>query len=237
MAHAEFFTLARTFIPEVKLDPDWLGLVVVDMQYLDASPDHGFGLAMERIEPGSMAYFNERNEGQVVPAIARLVEGFRTRNLPVVYVCVGSDYRDLRDLPARHREWIRTIEQRSGVEDILWSANPAYAVRREFAPQEGDTIIRKTAFGAFTSSTLDETLRNMGLDTLIVTGIATNCCVSTTVRDAADLGYGCVLVEECTADYDQVTHETAVKGLYFNFARVVLTVEEMLQAIDESRAV
>ena len=91
------------------------------------------------------------------------------------------------------------------MEDILWTGNPASRVRDEFAPQEGDTIIHKTAFGAFTSSTMDETLRSMGLDTLIVTGIATNCCVSTIIRDAADLGYGCVLVEECTADYDPVS--------------------------------
>ena len=207
------------------------------MQYNDASPDQGFGLALSRIEPGSMDYFNERNEGQVVPGIARLVKEFRARELPIVYVCVGSEYRDLRDMPARHREWIRRIESESGVEDILWAQNPAYAVRREFQPQDEDTIVKKTAFGAFTSSTMDETLRSMGLAQIVVVGIATNCCVSTTVRDAADLGYGVVIVEECTGDYDQTTHDVAIRGLYFNFARIVLTVDEMLVAIDAQAAV
>ena len=228
----DFFSLSRTFIPPVTLDRERLALVIVDMQYLDASADCGFGAAMEVIEPGSMAYFNERNEGQVVPGIARLVEGFRARNLPIIYVLVGSDYRDLRDMPDRHRTWIRTIERESGVEDILWSGNDAYRVRDEFAPTPADTIVKKTAFGAFTSSTIDETLRGMAIEQLLVTGIATNCCVSTTVRDAADLGYSVVLVEECTADYDHVTHETAIKGLFFNFARVVLTVDEALAAVD-----
>jgi nicotinamidase-related amidase len=237
MSQRPFFTLERTFIPPVELDPTRCGLVVVDMQYNDASPDEGFGLALSRIEPGSMDYFNERNESVVVPAIARLVTGFRERDLPIVYVCVGSDYRDLRDLPARHREWIRTIERESGVEDILWSGNRSYRVREEFSPQETDTIVKKTAFGAFTSSTLDETLRSMGIEQLIVVGIATNCCVSTTVRDAADLGYGCVIVEECTGDYDPDTHEMAIRGLFFNFARVVPTVDEALAALDERRAV
>jgi len=232
-----FFTLERTFIPPVELDPGRLGLVVVDMQYNDASVDEGFGLALGRMEPGSMDYFNERNETTVVPGIARLVEGCRARDVPIVYVCVGSDYRDLRDLPARHRQWIRTIEQESGVEDILWSGSHCYRVREEFSPRESDTVVKKTAFGAFTSSTLDETLRSMGLEQLVVVGIATNCCVSTTVRDAADLGYGCVIVEQCTGDYDPQTHEVAIRGLYFNFARVVLTVDEMLAAIDERRAV
>jgi biuret amidohydrolase len=228
----EFFTLSRTFIPPVTIDRGRLALVIVDMQDLDASPDQGFGAAMEVIEPGSMEFFNTRNEGQVVPGIARLVEGFRERGLPIVYVLVGSDYRDLRDLPPRHREWIRKIERESGVEDILWSGNSSYRVRDEFTPREEDTLVKKTAFGAFTSSTLDETLRSMGIEQLLVTGISTNCCVSTTIRDAADLGYGVVVVEECTADYDRVTHETAIKGLFFNFARVVLTVDDALQAVD-----
>jgi nicotinamidase-related amidase len=216
----------------VQLDPERLALVVVDMQYNDASPDHGFGLALSRIEPGSMDYFNERNEMVVVPNTARLVAAFRERGVPVVWVCVGSQYRDLRDLPSRHREWIRRIERESGVADILWAENPAYAIRRELNPLEDDTVVRKTAFGAFTSSTIDETLRSMGVDSIVVAGIATNCCVSTTVRDAADLGYGVVLVEECTGDYDRVTHETAVRGLYFNFARVAITVDEVVAALD-----
>ena len=237
MVVESFFTHTRTYIPPVPLDPARLGLVVVDMQYNDASPDHGFGLALSRIEPGSMDYFNDRNENVVVPAIARLVEGFRARRLPVVYVCVGSQYRDLRDMPARHREWIRRIERESGVEDILWVENPAYAVRAELAPRPEDTIVRKTAFGAFTSSTIDETLRGMKLEQIVVVGIATNCCVSTTVRDAADLGYGVVVVEEGTGDYDPLTHDVAIRGLHFNFARVVPTVDELIAAVDVRAAV
>lgn len=232
MTGTSFFTLTRTYIPPVRLDDARLGLVIVDMQYNDASPDHGFGLALSRIEPGSMDYFNERNETVVVPNIARLVDAFRARAIPIVYVCVGSDYRDLRDMPRRHRDWIRRIEREGGVEDILWSRNPAYAVRREFAPRGEDTIVKKTAFGAFTSSTIDETLRSLELDTLVVVGIATNCCVSTTVRDAADTGYGVVVLEECTGDYDALTHDVAIRGLHFNFARVVPTVDDLLHALD-----
>lgn len=232
-----FFTLARTYIPPVHLGEARLALVIVDMQYNDASADQGFGLALSRVEPGSMDYFNERNETVVVPNISKLVGAFRDRQIPIVFVCVGSDYRDLRDMPSRHRAWIRRIESESGVPDILWSRNPAYRVRDEFAPREEDTVVKKTAFGAFTSSTIDETLRSLDVDTLVVVGIATNCCVSTTVRDAADLGYGVVLVEECTGDYDAVTHDVAIRGLHFNFARVVDTVDEVVRALDEGNEV
>ncbi len=235
---SSFFTLARTYIPPVPLGGGArVALIIVDMQYNDASPDHGFGLALSRIEPGSMDYFNDRNENVVVPSIARLVEAFRERQIPIVYVCVGSDYSDLRDMPGRHRAWIRRIERESGVSDILWSQNPAYRVRDEFAPGPNDTIVKKTAFGAFTSSTIDETLRSLRVDTLVVVGIATNCCVSTTVRDAADLGYGVVVVEECTADYDSVTHDVAIRGLHFNFARVVGSVDDVVRAVDHGEEV
>lgn len=75
-------------------------------------------------------------------------------------------------------------------------------MRKELEPQEGGTIIRKTAFGAFNSSTIDATLLSMGVDTLVITGVSTNCCVETTARDAADRGYACAIVDECTVDYD-----------------------------------
>jgi nicotinamidase-related amidase len=237
MAVESFFNLERTFIPPVRLRAEGTALVVVDMQYNDASIDQGFGLALSRMEPGSMDYFNQRNENVVVPGIARLIAAFRQRELPIIYVCVGSAYRDLRDMPARHRSWIRNIEERSGVEDILWAENPAYAVRSELAPEPRDTIVRKTAFGAFTSSTIDETLRSMEIDNIVVTGIATNCCVSTTVRDAADLGYGVVLVEQCTGDYDAQTHEVATRGLFFNFARLVGEPDEIVVALDQEREI
>ena len=94
------------------------------MQYHDASVDQGFNLAMERIEPGSMAYFNERNEGQVIPAIARLLAFWRSRAMPVLYLTLGSEYRDYRDLPARFRAWVRELEAESGVAGRLLGGKP-----------------------------------------------------------------------------------------------------------------
>lgn len=227
-----FFDYGKTFVQPITFDAERTALVVVDMQYHDASVDQGYNLALERIDPGCVDYFNERNERLVVPGIARLVQGFRDRDLPIVYLLLGSDHRDLRDVPPRLRAWLRRLERESGVEDIFWSGNPAYAVRREFEPQESDTIVEKTTFGAFNSSTIDATLRSMRVETLILTGVSTNCCVETTARDAADRGYACAIVEECTADYDPVAHDAALRAFHFNFGRVLSTGEEVLEAID-----
>jgi biuret amidohydrolase len=228
-----FFDYSKSFVQPITFDPERVALVVVDMQYHDASPDQGFNLALDRIDPGCMDYFNERNESQVVPGIARLVQAFRDRALPIVFLLLGSEYRDLRDVPPRLRAWIRQLEQESGVEDIFWAGNSAYAVRKEFEPQEGDTIIRKTTFGAFNSSTVDATLQSMGVDTLIITGVSTNCCVETTARDAADRGYACAIVEECTADYDPAAHDAAFRAFHFNFGRIISTGGDVLEAIDK----
>lgn len=232
-----FFDYGRTFVQPLALAPERTALVVVDMQYHDASVDQGFNLAMDRIEPGSMDYFNGRNEGQVIPAIARLLEFWRSRSLPVIYLTLGSDYRDYRDLPPRFRSWVRTLEQESGVHDLFWAGSPAFAIRREIAPLAGETVIQKTTFGAFNSTTIEQTLRHMAIDDLVVTGISTNCCVETTARDAADRGFGVAIVDEATADYDEPAHEAALRAFHFNFGPIFRTVDDALGAIGESREV
>lgn len=237
MSERCFFDFGESFVPQITFDPERMALVVVDMQYHDASADQGYNLALERIRPGCMDYFNNRNEERVVPGITRLVRGFRSRNLHIIYLLFGSAYRDLRDMPARLRAWVRRIERESGVDDIFWAGNPTYAVRKEFEPREADTLIRKTTFGAFNSSVIDTTLQSMGVDTLIITGISTNCCVESTARDAADRGYACAIVEACTADYGPEAHDAALRAFESNFGQILSTGEEALQAIDQRLAI
>ncbi len=179
-----------------------------------------------------MDYFNQRNESIVIPTIQKLLEYFRKHDLPVIYVVVGSEYQDLRDLPARFRDWVRDVEERSGVRDIFWAGNPAFAVRREIEPLAGETVIRKTTVGAFNSSTIDQVLRLMGVQSLVITGISTNCCVETTARDAADRGYACVIVDEGVADYDEAAHDASLRAFHFNFGRVVKSADDIIVALD-----
>jgi biuret amidohydrolase len=212
-------------------------LLVIDMQYHDASPDHGLNLAWNRIAPGSMDYYNERLRATTVPAIQRLLAVFRARELPVVYLVLGSPHRDLRDCPPRFRVWARNLERQAGIEDLWWSGNPDFRILEELAPQEGETIIRKTTNGAFNSSRIDETLQWMGIDTLVVTGVVTSACVETTARDAADRGYHCVLVDEATADYDEDMQAATLRAFQLNLGRVAGTAEDVETALDKGSAV
>jgi biuret amidohydrolase len=230
---SRFFDFGLTFVPPVKLARDHsTALLVIDMQYHDASSDQGFNLAVEKIQPGAMAYFNERNEDVVIPAIRELLAYFRSHSLPVIYLTLGSDYEDYRDMPARSRQWMRDVEQRSGVANIFWSGNPAFAIRKEIEPLPDETVIRKRTMGAFNSSNLDQYLRDSGVQNLVITGISTNACVETTARDAADRGWGCVMVAEGMADYDAEAHEAALRGFHFNFGRVVGEATDVIAAME-----
>jgi nicotinamidase-related amidase len=225
-----FFSTGRTFVPPIRLRPAETALLVIDMQYHDASPDQGFNMALDKLDPGCMDYFNQRTEELVIPAIARLLAFAREGGMPVVYLTLGSQYRDLRDVPGRLRRWIRQLEAESGVQDIFWAGSPAFAIRKEIEPLPGDTVVNKTTFGAFNSSNLDLVLRELGVRNLVITGISTNCCVETTARDAADRGFGCVIVDEATADYDQDAHDAALRAFHFNFGRVARTAAEVIAA-------
>jgi nicotinamidase-related amidase len=155
----------------------------------------------------------------------------------VVYLTLGSKYRDLRDVPDRLRRWIRQLEHESGVLDIFWAGNPAFAIRKEIEPLPDETVIAKTTFGAFNSSPIEQVLRELGVRTLIVTGISTNCCVETTARDAADRGFACVIVDEGTADYDEDAHDAALRAFHFNFGRVVRTAQDVSAALGAEAAI
>jgi len=214
-----------------------VALLVVDMQYHDASPTRGLGLAMDRLVPGAMDYYNARLEALTVPAIRRLLDCFRKQGLAVVHLVLGSDYRDLRECPPRFREWTRNLEGATGATDIWWTGNPDFQVRKELAPAEGETVVRKTTNGGFNGSRLDDVLRWMGIDTLVIAGVVTSACIETTARDAADRGYHCVLVDDATADYDAEMHRASLKAFALNFGRVADSAEVIMRAVERGESV
>jgi nicotinamidase-related amidase len=233
-----FFDYGYTLVsPVVMKRAPSTALVIIDVQYRDASAEHGVCLAMQKIQPGSMDYFVERVETLMLPTIRKLLDYFRANKLPVVHVLLGSDYKDLRDCPPRFRAWVRKLEEESGVRDIFWSGGKDYEVRREIAPLPGETIVRKLTMGAFNSGNIDTVLRSMGLETLVITGVSTNACVETTARDAADRGWACVIVDEGTADYDAEAHDATLRAFHFNLGRVMRTADDVIAALEAEAAV
>jgi nicotinamidase-related amidase len=221
----------RPFAPPVVLERSTTALLIVDMQYSCAASDQGSNLAFDRLDPGSCGYFMKRVETSVIPAIQALLRYFRREEMVIVYLTLGSHDQDLTDLPERQREAIRTLERQSGVADILWSGNPAFQIREEIAPRAGELVVNKTTFGAFNSSPLDRILRERSIRSLVITGVSTNCCVESTARDAADRGFGCVLVDDAMADYDEQAHNATLRAFHTSFGRVVSSAGEVFAAI------
>lgn len=226
----DYFSTQKSFIPSVKLGPT-TALLVVDMQIHDAHPNGSFNLAMEKLHPGSMAYFNERTERLTVPRIQQLLAEFRERRLPVIHLALGSEYEDYRDFSPRHRQWIQEIESRSGISGIFWNQSPDYAFRDELAPASDEPVVVKKTFGAFNSSDLETVARDAGIDTFVIVGISTNCCVESTVRDAAERGFACVVVDDATADYDHQAHLASLNALRFNHARIAPFASDVIEAL------
>jgi len=102
----------------------------------------------------------------------------------------------------------------------------------EIYPKPGDYIIDKYGYGAFHSTTLEDTLRSLGVESLILTGTVTQICVEETGREAFHHGYKTTMVSDAVSSYMPDLHAAVLKNFALKFGWV-MTTEEVLQALSE----
>jgi nicotinamidase-related amidase len=178
---------------EFTFDPKTTALVVIDMQRDFVEPG-GFGEALGNDVTPLQA---------VIPTCRRMLDIARTMGMTVIHTREGHA-PDLGDCPptkiARGRGKVRIGDQ-GPMGRLLVRGQRGHEIVPELAPIAGEPVVDKPGKGAFFATDLDHILRNRGIKSLIVCGVTTEVCVNTTVREANDRGYECVVLSDCVGSY------------------------------------
>jgi nicotinamidase-related amidase len=176
-----------------ELETERCALLIIDMQ-------------RDFLEPGGFGEMLGNDVSQLRRTIDPnriLLAAWRARNLPVMHTREGHR-PDLSDLPPAKKVRGRSptsIGDPGPMGRILVRGEAGHDIVPELYPRPGEPVIDKPGKGAFFATDLHAILQNRGVTQLIVTGVTTEVCVNTTVREANDRGYDCLVPEDCVGSY------------------------------------
>jgi nicotinamidase-related amidase len=184
-------------------DPARAALLIIDMQ-------------RDFLEPGGFGAMLGNDVSQLRRTIEpnrRLLKAWREAGLLVMHTREGHR-PDLADLPMAKKIRGRSatcIGDAGPMGRILVRGEAGHDIIPELYPAAGEPVIDKPGKGAFFATDLHAILQNRGIAQLVVTGVTTEVCVNTTVREANDRGYDCLVVEDCCGSYFPEFHEMGLK--------------------------
>jgi nicotinamidase-related amidase len=188
---------------DFEFDPASTALVIIDMQRDFLEPG-GFGAQL----------------GNDVSLLARVIGPLQAvlasaRGLGMTIIHTREGHRpDLTDAPPAK---LARGHLTTGIGDpgpfgrILVRGEPGHDIVEELAPAPGEVVLDKSGKGAFYATDLELMLRNAGIKSLIVTGVTTEVCVHTTVREANDRGFECLVLSDCCGSYFPDFHEVGLR--------------------------
>jgi len=189
---------------EFECDEKSTALLVIDMQR-DFCEHGGFGEMLG----------NDISEVvNIIPTVKDVIEYCRTKNMTIIYTREGH-LPDLSDCPESKLR--RSKKQGAGIGDlgpmgrIMVRGEKGNGILDELAPVPGEYEIDKCGKGSFYRTDLEKILRDKGIKSLIFTGVTTHVCVQTTIREANDRGFECLMIEDACAAYDRTDHEASIK--------------------------
>jgi ureidoacrylate peracid hydrolase len=190
----------------MELTASGIALIVIDMQNSFCSDAGGCDKAGLPVENLKVA----------IDSCGRLIAVAREFDVPVIYTryVLRPDYSDggviIHELSPHLKEVDALVEN-------SWDVEVVDALR----PADGDRVIDKNRPSAFYASSFDTTLTELGVDSLVVCGVTTNCCVESTVRDASQRDYKTFVVEDAVAEFEEDRHRVALQSMDRLFADVV----------------
>ncbi|HKJ50035.1 MAG TPA: isochorismatase family cysteine hydrolase [Gammaproteobacteria bacterium] len=193
---------------DIRLSPERTALLVIDIQntYMEVDDDP--------VEAGRWAPFRERMNEIVIPNTARLIADCRARGVEVIFAriaCLKLDGRD-RSL-SQKKPGFNYLLLPKGREDSQ--------IVPELTPEADDIVVIKTTDSALTGTNLRLVLRNMEISDVVVAGIFTDQCVSSSVRSLADESFGVVVVEDCCAAATEELHLNELESINMIYCHVV----------------
>ena len=183
--------------------PQHCALLIIDMQ-------------RDFLEPGGFGEMLGNDVSRLRRAIepnVKLLAAWRAAKLRVIHTREGH-LPDLTDLPASKKNrgsHAMRIGDEGPMGRILVRGERGHDIIPELYPQEEEPVVDKPGKGAFHATDLHDLLKDKGIRQLVVTGVTTEVCVSTTVREANDRGYDCLIVEDCVASYFPEFHKWSLE--------------------------
>lgn len=207
------------------LEPTKVALLIIDVQRYFVSPNYPFAQAFERLVPNSTAGYFERITSTVLPNIKQLQDYFRRQQYPIIYTGTGTCTGDGRDLA----QWLKDFDQLglAVLGERIWPPvnDPSWQIDDAVAPKPGELVLSKTSSGPLNSTKLDQTLHNLGIESLIITGLTTDVCVTQTARETADRGFQVIIAEDACTTLSDEMHRAALQCFQIAFGRVKKTNE------------
>jgi len=212
--YRSFYYMGASEPPDLSLPADETALLSIDVQNTYMTPSD------DPVERARWAPFHERMQKIVIPATAKLQNSFRQHGMDVLHAriaCLLEDGRD-RSLSQKKPGWNYLLLPKDG---------EAARIVPQLAPREGEIEITKTTDSALTGSNLRLVLHNMGIKNVVLTGIFTDQCISSTVRSLADESFNVILVEDCCAAGTDELHQQELEILNMIYCHVISSEELM----------
>lgn len=189
---------------DIPLDRRHAALLFIDVQNFCAHPKGGEFKGLTDSERNEKyGYYFETLRQVALPNMQKLQAGFRRAGIEVLYTTIESLTKDGRDRSLDYKITGFHVPKNS------WDSR----VLEDIAPGGDEIVLPKTSSSVFISTHIDYLLRNLGVRQLVISGLITDQCVESAVRDACDLGYLVTLVTDACVTYSRERHDNALREI------------------------